>query len=248
MQSRREFSQSMLGALTAFGLIETLWSRDLFAAPVKPIIEKWVKDLVEMTGDLKGARITDVAFQSQMEALFQRVDLSELCSLVDFDEVEKRPLPTNGAAVIGVDLRKVDGLPEKLAFGKQIFACAKDRSIVPHGHRNLCTGFIILKGKWHGRHYDKLETRDDHYIITPTIDREFDPGSLSTVSDHRDNVHWFKAVSETAYIFNVHIYADWTVSSSTSGRLYLDPDGEKLPGDLIRAPKMSLEECHAKYG
>ena len=34
----------------------------------------------------------------------------------------------------------------------------------------------------------------------------------------------------------------------SSGRLYLDPDGEKVKGGLIRAKKMTSAECHKKYG
>jgi hypothetical protein len=33
-----------------------------------------------------------------------------------------------------------------------------------------------------------------------------------------------------------------------SGRLYLDPDGEKLAGGRVKAPKMSSADCHKKYG
>ena len=38
MQSRREFHQTLIGSAIAFGLVEMLWSRDLFADPVKPAI------------------------------------------------------------------------------------------------------------------------------------------------------------------------------------------------------------------
>jgi len=40
IQSRREFNGTILSSLVAYGLIETLFSRDLFADSVKPIIEK----------------------------------------------------------------------------------------------------------------------------------------------------------------------------------------------------------------
>ena len=81
----------------------------------------------------------------------------------------------------------------------------KGRSVVPHGHDNMCTGFIILRGDFAGKHYDRVEDHEDHYLIKPTIDRLFKPGECSTISDHKDNVHWFKAESDTAFIFNVHI-------------------------------------------
>ena len=66
---------------------------------------------------------------------------------------------------------------------------------MPHGHDNMCTGFIILRGDFIGKHYDRVEDNKDHYLIKPTIDRTFKPGECSTISDHKDNVHWFKADS-----------------------------------------------------
>ena len=248
MLSRREFNAKLLGSVVTFGLIETLWTRNLFADDVKPTIQKWLKELTEITADLRGQKLTDVQFQTKMEDLYKRVDLKELCSVIKLDEAEKKPLPGEGASSLGFDLTKVDGLPASLGFGKQIFGCKKGRSIVPHGHNNMCTGFIVLKGQWQGKHYDKLETNKDHYVIKPTIDKEFGPGGLSTISDHKDNIHWFKALSDVAYIFNVHV-TDYTKEiSGGSGRLYLDPDGEKLSGGLIKAPKMSSGDCHKKYG
>jgi len=40
---------------------------------------------------------------------------------------------------------------------------------------------------------------------------------------------------------------DKTIKES-SGRLYVDPNGEKLAGGLVKAPKMTSAECHKKYG
>jgi hypothetical protein len=247
VQNRREFNARLLGSVITFGLIESLWSRDLFADPIKPTIQKWLQELTEISADLHGQKLTDVQFQAKMEDLYKRVDLKALCEVIKLDEAMKRPLPDNGAASIGFDLSKVEGLPARLGFGKQIFGCKKGRSVVPHGHINMCTGFIILKGTWQGRHYDKVETQKDHYLIKPTIDREFGPGDLSTISDHKDNIHWFKAASETAYIFNVHVN-DYVKDLPSSGRLYLDPEGEKVSGGLVRAPKMTSAQCHKKYG
>jgi hypothetical protein len=249
VQSRREFASSLLGSAIAFGLVDMLRARDLLAEPIKPTIEKWFLELTEMTRDLRDRKLTDREFQAKMEDLYKRVDLKSLCGLIKLDEAEKKTkLPDSGAANLGFDLSKVAGLPESLGFGKQIFGCKKGRSIVPHGHANMCTGFIVLKGDWHGKHYDRVETLTDHYVIKPTIDRTFSPGDLSTISDHKDNVHWFKSDSDAGYIFNVHIIGYDPHIKETSGRLYLDPEGEKLAGGLIKAPKLSSADCHKKYG
>jgi len=247
--TRRQFTQTSLGSLIAYGLIETLWQRDLFAQDVKPTLDAWWKDLIEMTRALKGQKLTDLQFQTKMEELYRKVDLAALVKFIKLDELEKKvKLPANGASSTGIDLKAVAGTPGSIVFGRQIFGCSQGRSIVPHGHSNMCTGFIVLKGKWEGKHYDRVETEKDHFIIKPTIDREFQPGEISTISDHKDNVHWFKSQSEAGFIFNVHVVGYDPTIKAGAGRMYLDPDGEKLSGGLIKAKRLTSEECHKKYG
>jgi hypothetical protein len=139
----------------------------------------------------------------------------------------------------------VEGLPTELVFGHQIFALSKGRSVAPHGHDNMATAFLILKGDFHGRHYDRLADDREFMIITPTIDREFGPGGCSTVSDLKDNVHWFEAATDDAFIFNIHIMS---VKPGRTGRVYIDPNGEKLSDNRIKARKIGHREAYKLYG
>lgn len=247
--TRRDLGGTLLRSLIAFGLVETFWSRGLLADGEKGTIGRWFADLADMTNDLHGRKLKDTEFQAKMEELYRRVPLGELIRAVKLEDLERTArLPDNGAASLGFDLKSVEGVPSQLRFGKQIFGLKQGRSIVPHGHSNMCTGFIVLKGHFHGRHYDRLETLPEHYLIKPTIDREFKPGELSTISDHKDNVHWFEGLSPIGFVFNVHVMDYDPTIQDASGRLYLDANGEKVAGGLIRARKMSSSECHAKYG
>lgn len=247
--SRRQFNGSLLGSVLAYGLIETLFKNDLFADPVKPVIGQWWADLEAISKDLKGQKLKDTEFQDKMEALYKRVDLPELLKVINFDKIESgTKLPDNGAANVGFDLSQVEGVPQRLSFGKQIFCLKKGRSIVPHGHDNMCTGFIILKGTFAGKHYDRVEDNKDHYLIKPTIDRAFKPGEVSTISDHRDNVHWFKCDSDTGFVFNIHVNGYDPTNKKNSSRVYIDPEGEKTAAGLIVAKKVTSAECHKKYG
>jgi hypothetical protein len=177
------------------------------------------------------------------------VDLPELIKLIDLDGLtQKVRYPNQGPANLGIDLSKVEGLPGKLVFGKQIFAMKKGRSVVPHGHDNMCTGFIILRGDFIGKHYDRVEDHADHYLIKPTIDRLFKPSECSTISDHKDNVHWFKAASDAGFIFNIHVMGYNPDNPKTAARVYVDPEGERVAGGLILAKKMTSAQCHKKYG
>jgi hypothetical protein len=249
LESRRAFNQTMLRSLVAYGLIETLFTRDLFGDAVKPVIQRWLLDLNTLGEDLKGQKLKDLDFQTKLEELYQKVDLPELIQLVDLDRLTQRlRYPEKGAANLGIDLSKVEGLPKRLVFGKQIFAMKKGRSVVPHGHDNMCTGFVILRGNFTGKHYDRVEDHPDHYLIRPTIDRLFKPSEFSTISDHKDNVHWFKADSDTAFIFNIHVMGYNPENPKVAARVYVDPEGERVAGGLILAKKMTSAECHKKYG
>ena len=249
LETRRSFNRKMLGSLMTYGLIETVFHRDLLAAAVKPVVKKWLVELNALSQDLKDQKLKDLDFQTQLENLYKRVDLSELIAFIDLERATKDvKLPDKGAASLGVDLSKVEGLPEHLVFGKQIFAMRKGRSIVPHGHDNMCTGFIVLRGDFNGKHYERVADEKDHYLIKPTIDRAFKPGECSTISDHKDNVHWFKAESDTGFIFNVHIMGYNLDNTNAPNRVYVDPEGEKTKDGLIVAKKISSHECHKKYG
>jgi len=46
-----------------------------------------------------------------------------------------------------VKFPKIEGIPEKFAFGQQIFALKKDRAVVPHGHNNMATAFLISSSR-----------------------------------------------------------------------------------------------------
>jgi hypothetical protein len=247
--SRREFTQQALGSLLTFSLIDTLFQRDAFAESVKPITVKWLADVNQLGLDLKDEKLKQLEWQKKIKELFGQVDLPELLQLVDFDKLTRNvDPPDHGARSLSFNFQKIDGVPTKLVFGKQIFALRKGRSVVPHGHNNMATAFLVLKGDFQGRHYDRLEDLPEHMIIRPTIDEKFGPGGCSTVSDFKDNVHWFQSQSEPAYIFNIHVNNINPKAVEATGRVYLDPNGEKLSDGRIKARLINYDESNKLYG
>ena len=247
--SRREFAQRSLQALTAMALIEGLFAHRLFGANVSPIIDRWFQELHQISTDVHDHKLKDVEFQKALEKLYSRVDLDALLKTLDFDKIASGVnFPAKGAKSLPVDFTNVAGLPTNLVFGRQIFAMKQGRSIIPHGHDNMSTGFIVLHGKLRGRHYDRVEDHPTHYLIRPTIDRTFTPGEFSTISDHKDNVHWFLAESETAFVFNIHVNDTDPGNPKRPGRVYIDPQGEKVADGLIKAPRISYGQANSLYG
>jgi hypothetical protein len=245
---RRTFGKQTLGSLLTFSLLESVMQSSALAESVRPIAAKWLAQVNQISLDLKGEKMTDVQWQHQVETLFSHINVSEFLSYVNFEKLTAdMKFRERGERSFEANFPKVEGLPTELLFGHQMFALRKDRSVVPHGHNNMATAFLILQGEFQGRHYDRLDETDDHMVIRPTIDRVFTVGECSTVSDHKDNVHWFRALSDTAYIFNIHVlHVDPDIKRS--GRVYIDPSGEKLSDGLIRAEKLTSAEAIKRYG
>jgi hypothetical protein len=247
--TRREFARETLGGLLTYSLLETLIGRNLLAEDVKHVTAKWLTEVNELGIATQKQKLPQIEWQKKIEELFAKVDLPELLRFIDFEKLTKDvKLADLGAKSLSPKFPQVEGLPTKLVFGKQIFALKKGRSVVPHGHNNMATAFLILKGDLRGRHYDRLEDHDDHFIIRPTIDRTFHAGGCSTVSDYKDNIHWFEAITEPAFIFNIHVYDVTPSKGAPTGRVYLNPNGEKLAGGKIKAPRIDYKECERLFG
>ncbi|MDX1948017.1 MAG: hypothetical protein SFU86_21640 [Pirellulaceae bacterium] len=246
--SRREFGAQSLGALLTYSLLETLFTRDAFSAEARTVAAKWMKDLNDLCHDVKGQKLKQTDWQTKVDDLFGQVDLAEALRFINFDKLTAGvKFRDQGEVSLRAKFPQVEGLPTSLVFGHQVFALAKDRSVVPHGHNNMATAFLILKGTFRGRHYDRLEDQGEHIIIQPTLDRAFAAGEHSTVSDFKDNVHWFTATSEQAFIFNIHVMGV-DLAKKNTGRVYLDPNGEQLAGGKIRARRISSGEVYKLYG
>jgi len=243
--SRRQFSQQTVSALLTYSLLETLFSRDMLGAEIKPAAAQWIKNLHEMSSDLKGKKLTPVQWQEHVESLMTRVNLPDLLKFIDFEKREAVPFRDKGERSIRFKFPEVEGLPTNLVFGHQVFKLKKGQSVVPHGHNTMATAFLILKGDFHGRLYDRLEDGDDFMIIRPTVDQKFKVGEASSISDMKDNVHWFEATGKEGYIFNIHVL---NLNEKTSGRVYIDPKGEKLDGGRIKARRIDAGQAIKLYG
>ena len=249
IMSRRDFTRRALPSILTIAMVEHLFRGDLFAGEAKSIAVKWLSEVNQIGMDLKSQELKQTEWQKKVKELFERIELADLLKFIDFERLEQGvEMKDNGARSIRFKYSKQRGTPEKLVFGQQIFALKKGRSVVPHGHNNMATAFLVLKGDFHGLHYDRIEDQKKHLIIRPTIDDTFGPGTCSTVSDVKDNIHWFKALNEPAFIFNIHILGFDPENEKRTGRVYVDPKGKKIEGGLIRARRIDSKEAHKRYG
>ncbi len=246
MQTRREFA---LGALAAFAFFKSLPGKEVFASAIRPLAGHWLGELDALGRAVQSQKLPQVEWQSHVEALFAKVPLEDFLKYIDFAGLEKKGMEFNGkgAKSLRIDFPKAEGVPTSLVFGRQLFALKKGRSVVPHGHNNMATAFLILKGQMRGRHFQRHADEAKHLLISPTMDKEFGPGGAATISEVKDNIHWFEALSDSAFIFNIHVVGV-TPGKKGAGRVYVDPNGEKVEGGKLRARIIEEDEADKLYG
>ena len=203
---RRDFASLSLGATMTYSLVESVFCTDVLQDKVKPDAKKWLRDANDLSRSVKSGKLRQVEWQMKVEELFAKVPMQDFLKLIDFEAFKKRArFATKGERGNSLRFPKVEGMPDRYAFGRQIFALKKGQSIIPHGHNNMTTAFLILQGDFRGRHWQRLEDGEKDIIIRPTLDEKFGVGGCSTISDFRDNIHWFEALSGPGFVFNIHV-------------------------------------------
>ena len=203
--TRREFTRESLRSLTAVALIEGLAAHRLAGQRRPAAHRRLVPRAARDQPDVADHKTRDVEFQKSLESLYGRVDLPALLKTLDFDRMAARVnYPRRRPQSRGRASRKSPACP-------RASSSAGRSSRWPGAARSSPTAMTTWRPAFwssrhsQGRHWDRVEDHKDHYLIRPTIDRTFKPGEFSTVSDHRDNVHWFTARSEHAFLFNIHV-------------------------------------------
>ncbi len=247
--SRRAFTQKTLGSLFTFSLVSALCKAEVLTGNIKPIAHRWVVEMERVTKSLRESRLKPIEWQQQLESLLARVELSDLLRAIDYERLAKTAIfPADHESAEDVDFSKIEGLPSELSFAPYFYAMKKGVAIVPHGHRNMTSMHMVLKGQAHGWQYDRVADEPQHLIIKPTKDKLLVSGDVSTISDQRDNIHWFKALTEPVFMFNIGVFGVNPADSFT-GRDYIDPmHGEKMRDGLIRARRIDVDEAYKLYG
>jgi hypothetical protein len=246
---RRTFVTQMLGGALTFSLVRALSGGRVLGAAVRPVAVRWLAEVEEWSSGLKGRKLSPAEWQAKVEELFHRVELKDLLRSINYDELIKQPLfPEDHESALELEFPQVEGLPAALTYVPMFIAFKRGRAIVPHGHRNMVSMHMALEGEVHARHYERRGGDDTHMLIEPTLDKTFARGEFSTVSDERNNVHWFRATSGPVFMFNVAVFGlDGT--KDFSGRDYVDPlGGEKLGDGRLRVRRLTGKEAFKLYG
>jgi hypothetical protein len=240
MPSRRE----ILGTLTTLWIARAVQAARAAPTGMQAALRVRLRKLDDVSRALARGQIQALEWQRAAGEVCDGIDVQELCRAADFDQVAARlPFLSRGTSAEAIHL--LDGQ----AFTPKIFAMAKGRAIVPHGHRNMVSQHLVLQGEMRGRHYERLRDEPGWLVVRPTIDKVFRTGDFSSISDQRDNVHWFVTTSERAYTLDAIVD---NIDRSRPYRYHIDfvdPSRAQAESDgSLRVPRIGLEESLERYG
>jgi len=237
----------MVYSVLSYSLMNSLITTEAIGNKMNPITDKWVNQLNEYCLDLKKEAITIQEWRNLISQLYQKVELKEILEIINFEKLKKGfHFPDLGVNNKPVKFPKLKGLPAKTVFIKKIFGMKKERAIIPHGHSNMVSAHLILKGEMHLRHYDKIRIEGEKMIIKPTIDKIIKTGESSSISDDKDNVHWFIANTDSAFTFDV-IMLNLNEKEYDIHNIDIY-EKENLSNGNMRVPILDVETALKKYG
>ena len=242
---RREF---LGGFLSAFAMVALVREARAASPAGRGSAARWIEGQQDIAEALAAGRISGLAWAREVERLGAEVDLAELMALVRRSHlVPANPASSHDPAKRFVRFLDEESRPRRLAYGAALFDFAPGNVITPHGHRHMVSAHMVVEGRFRVRNFDRLGDEGEAMRLRPTRDYVAGLGTVSTMCDERDNVHWFVPLGGAATTFDVIIAGldegapDYLIQAVDPLRAQRRADGTLL------APIIDFEESSRRY-
>jgi len=246
--TRRSFNTATLQAALLACLVQNSARADALEGSLKWSVRPWLRRLEDACAALSSGSVAPRQWQREVEDILGTVQVADLLRALDFDRLAAAArFPAEGEGMQRLYFLDESGRLQALSFRPFLFTLQRGTAVVPHGHHNMATMHMVLAGRARVRHFDRLETTATHMLIRPASDVDAGPGTVTSISDEHQNIHWFDALSDRVFMFNLGVYQ---VRPGPFGeRDYVDPLGGARLGDgSIRAARLGRSEAYARYG
>lgn len=258
--SGTRFSRRALGLGAAhlagwYAVFEAAQSSAAWARQIKPNVRRWAETLNEVSEAVRAGHIEPTEWQTSIERLHAAVPLEEIIRLVDLDALLTRVRPPKNklGAVEDVDWSGLTAGRPTVGIAHKVFVYRKGACTPPHAHNHLVSAHLVLKGQIRARTFNRLEELEHSLLLEPTTDRLVGPGETVSMSDERDNVHWFEGVSALSASFDVPVGGitpekPYRHRAEGFGQLFVDPRVPARADGRIEAPIITFTESVKRFG
>ncbi|MCC9606431.1 hypothetical protein LOC68_17895 [Blastopirellula sp. JC732] len=252
--NRRQSLQAL--GIAALGMT-LLRSDQLFAGEVE--MSQWLTRLYDNADRLGQDRISGLQWQEVMDQIYADVPMDSLKRRLQFDSLCTRIMDEIGSdrgELFHTINLPISGAPTDLEVRQEahqtlitkVAHIKKGRSIPPHGHSNMASAFLCISGDFEVRQYDKLEDQPEHLVLRQTeYQTSAGPGTWSSISDYRNNVHWLTAKTDDCFLFTCKMIGI-EQGRKLNGRINVDVlRAAQLGTGVMRAPKITHQEAAELY-
>jgi hypothetical protein len=251
--SRRKFIASSIEALGFYYLFQTVHGSAAWAKPIEPIIKIWIRQVNEACVSVRSGKLSPKDWQASISQLHSKIPVDDILKFVDLEKVLRNihhPKERLGA-VQDVPWPAVEGFPQT-TFGHKIFVYRKGSCTPPHAHNHLVSAHLIIMGKMRIRTFDRIKDLEKAVLLKATRDEIPSIGTTVSMSDYRDNVHWFEGISDYSATFdipvpNIEPLKKYTHQAEALNQIYLNASVRPRGDGLVEAPIILFEESRRLY-
>lgn len=126
---------------------------------------------------------------------------------------------------------------ERYAFTTILARIDAGATVPAHGHHNMVSMHVVLRGAVHVRQYDRVRDEPAHLVIRPRLDRVCRSGDATAIAADIGNVHTFTGVTDAVALIVAAYDLDPCVPTA---RDYVDLDAaEPVSLGVLRVPRVS---------
>ncbi len=248
--TRREFT-----GLAVFTALAWITRSDAWTREIPRALQRWILRLGEIGHAVQTDAMAPGRWQEAMQELYAGLSPEELVTFIDMDRLIaglSYPKEKLGA-VVNVPWPQVDGFPATLQFGHKLFVYRQGAVTPPHVHNHLVSAHWVLRGEIRARTYDRVQDLETSVVLRPTRDEVARPGALITMSDERDNGHWFEGVGPQSISFDIPIgditpRKQYRHPAEAFNQIYVDPTVAPQVNGTIDAPIIPFRDSVRKFG
>lgn len=219
---------------------------------------KWIEQLQDNALQLRHRKINPLLWQEGMDNIYRSTPMDSLKEHLNFKSLSKSILEKMPAdrgeyfhtiRLNAPESTEASASPEpRQVLITKVARVRNGYSVPPHGHSNMVSAFLCLSGEFDVRLYDRLEERADSMVVRSTVhQKSAGPGTWSSISDYRDNVHWLTAKSDDCFLFTCKMLSV-EEGLPLNGRINIDlKQAKQLNTTTFLASKITSEEARLLY-
>jgi len=250
--TRRDLLFNGLKTICAVELMRVCIATRAYALSVAPNVDRWRIEWETLARDFRGDSLTLAQWHAALEDLNRRLPMEDFLKLVDFENVRTRLLALGaGEHFERLYLPSISGVPRP--FSSTIFCVSARGEVPPHAHNNQVTAHMLVRGRLRTRTFERLHDVEGAITVKPRRNEVLGVGTTVTMSPERENVHWFRALDEAAFSFQISAGTPPSLSApeineaELGGRVYLDLRSKPESDGTIVAPVIDWMDSQRLY-